>query len=231
VHAGAAGQAGQAGAEPGQGPGWGVQGDHEQPGGYKQQGDLGAGDRSDHADHQGDGPQAPVAAVGEAGELDRGQRDDRHDRGRHPIEQRLDDRQALGVDVDDRDRQHGHKRGDDERGGHRQGAERAAGEEADPHGDLGGQRAGHGLAERDAVEEVLAAEPAAAFDQVALHVADGGDGAAEAPGAKAEEVAEHRPQPERWLVGRLLWLGRWDGRLGGCRRGRVGLPGRVAVAG
>src|SRR3954467_7763604 len=55
--------------------------------------------------------------------------------------------------------------------------------------DRAARGAGHALAEGDAVEEVLAGQPAAAFDQVALHVADGGDRVAEAPGAQAEDVA------------------------------------------
>ena len=86
--------------------------------------------------------------------------------------------------VDDRDREDGHKRRDDEGDGHGQGADRAAREEADPHGDLGGKRAWHGLAQRHPVQEVLAVQPAAALDQVALHVPNGGDRPAEAPGAK-----------------------------------------------
>jgi hypothetical protein len=54
-----------------------------------------------------------------------------------------------------------------------------------------------------------------------LHVADGGDGTAEAPGAKAEEVAEHASQPAIWLalVGGLLRLGRRGGRVGGSGLG------------
>ncbi len=91
--------------------------------------------------------------------------------------------------------------------GDEEGAEGAALQVADPHGDLGGERAGHGLAERDAVEEVLAVEPAAPLDEVALHVADGGDRSAEAPGAKPEEVAQQRPQARRPGNGRLLGVG------------------------
>jgi hypothetical protein len=49
---------------------------------------------------------------------------------------------------------------------------------------------GHGLAERDSVEEVLLADPAALLDQVALHVADHGDRAAEPGGAQPQEVPQ-----------------------------------------
>ena len=46
---------------------------------------------------------------------------------------------------------------------------------ADPHRDLRGQRARHGLSEGYTVEEVLTVHPLALFDQVTLHVASCGD--------------------------------------------------------
>jgi hypothetical protein len=85
-------------------PAWGrVQGDHEQPGGDEQPGDLGAAHRGDGAKHQGDGPQPGVALVGQARELCRGDDDDGHDGRGDTVEQRLHHRQALVVDVDDGD--------------------------------------------------------------------------------------------------------------------------------
>src|SRR5215472_11454008 len=54
----------------------------------------------------------------------------------------------------------------------------------------GGERAWHGLAERDAVDEIGLGQPAPPLDQVPLHVADRGDRPAEPPGAQAEEVPQ-----------------------------------------
>jgi hypothetical protein len=71
-----------------------------------------------------------------------------------------------------------------------------------PHRDLGGERAGHGLAEGHAVEEVLPGDPAAGLDQVALHVADHRDRPAEPQRAQAQEVPHERPQAGL-AVGRL----------------------------
>ena len=55
------------------------------------------------------------------------------------------------------------------------------------------QRSGHRLTECDASEHVLAVDPFAVFDEIPLHIADGRDRAAKAPGAKAEEVNEVAP--------------------------------------
>ncbi len=51
-----------------------------------------------------------------------------------------------------------------------------------------------------------ARSPAALFGQVALHVADGGDRAAEAGGAQQQEVAQQpaQPTPRAGLSGRVL---------------------------
>src|SRR5205807_9468191 len=68
--------------------------------------------------------------------------------------------------------------------------------------------AGHGLAQRHAVEEVLALEPVAILHQVALHMADGRDGAAEAPRPQAEEIAE---EGSEGLPVALRALLRWFG--------------------
>src|SRR6266540_3290142 len=66
----------------------------------------------------------------------------------------------LRTDIDRGDGDHQHERRKNEGDGDEERAEGAALKVADPHGDLGGERAGHGLAERDAVEEVLAVQPA-----------------------------------------------------------------------
>jgi hypothetical protein len=65
----------------------------------------------------------------------------------------------------------------------------------DPHGHLRGQRAGHGLAQSDAVEEVAAIDPAALFDQVALHVSDRGDRPAESDRAQLQEIPQYPAEP------------------------------------
>jgi hypothetical protein len=57
------------------------------------------------------------------------------------------------------------------------------------------ERSGHGLAERDPVEELAFAQPAAAFDQVPLHVPDGGDGSAEPSRAQSQEITQKRTEP------------------------------------
>src|SRR5439155_12575453 len=61
---------------------------------------------------------------------------------------------------------------------------------ADPHHDLRRERPRHRLPERNAIEELLAGEPGAPLDEVALHVTDRGDWAAEAPRPQAEEVSD-----------------------------------------
>lgn len=78
---------------------------------------------------------------------------------------------------------------------HRQRSGGAFAQVAHPHGDLGGQRAGHRLTQRDAVEEVAPIDPPALFHEVALHVAHGGDRTPEAGSAQSQEIAQHPAKP------------------------------------
>jgi hypothetical protein len=149
---------------------------HDQAGGDEQHGDLRAGDGGDQGQDDADRPQPQVAAVGHPGQLVRGHRDDRHNGGGDPGEQGLHHGQAPIVGVQDGHGQDQQERGGDERHRGRQRPEGAGAQEAQPHHHLRGQRPGHGLAEGDAVQEVFAGQPGPAFDQVALHVADRGDG-------------------------------------------------------
>src|SRR5262249_29145342 len=59
----------------------------------------------------------------------------------------------------------------------------------------------HRLAERDAVDQILLAHPAPVLDQVALHVADGGDRASEPERPQLQEVEEE--SAKRYQRGRL----------------------------
>jgi hypothetical protein len=115
-----------------------------------------------------------------------------------------------------------------EYGGQR--APRPGAQEAQPHHHLRRQRTGHRLAQGDAVEKVLAGQPGTAFDQFALHVADRGDGAAEAPGAQTEEVAQEltgaagRSRPP-------VSTRRWAGRSRSDALGRADVAGAPGVEG
>ena len=53
---------------------------------------------------------------------------------------------------------------------------------------------GHDLGERQAELVLLVVDPAAALDQVALHVADERDRSAEADGAQLEEIGGQLPE-------------------------------------
>src|SRR5258705_500867 len=70
----------------------------------------------------------------------------------------------------------------------------AGAHEPQRHDRLRREWAGHGLAQRAPVEEVFAGKPPTPVDQVALHVPDRGDRAAEPPCTEPEEVA-HEPAP------------------------------------
>jgi len=165
--------------------GAGVQQDQEQPGADDQVDRLLAGGRG-HREHGGaDRPGPFVLLIGQQHQFVGGDRDDRHYGRGDAVEQRGHDAQAGVVGVE---RGHGddHEEGrGDERQSGRGRAQYPAAQVTHPHGDLRGQGAGHGLAERNPVEEVLLGDPAARLHQVALHIADHRDRPAEPERAQA----------------------------------------------
>ena len=89
--------------------------------------------------------------------------------------------QTLEMYVDKGHGQHEEKGGEDERPSGRQRTESTFLQVADPHHDLGGERAWHGLAERHPVHEVFRTQPPAPLHKVPLDVADRSYGSAEPP--------------------------------------------------
>ncbi len=97
-------------------------------------------------------------------------------------------------------------------------ARHSVADEADPHGQLRGERTGHHLRESEPFQVLLFRYPAPRH-QVPLHVAGKGDGTAEAQCAEAQEIQGKLPQPDRFQTtgiafGRLfaspchfIWLG------------------------
>ena len=86
------------------------------------------------------------------------------------------------------------KRREHEREGDGQGAACPGVKVPEPHRGLRGQRPWHRLPDGEGLLELLFGEPASVFDQVALHVADERDWAAEAAAAELEEVAHETGQ-------------------------------------
>jgi hypothetical protein len=183
--------------------GAGIEADHQQAGPEDDQDGFGAGSCRETEHRRADHPQPPVAAVGEFDQFHGGDGDDRHHRRRDAVEQRRHDRQPRVPRVQRADRDDQQERGGDERQRHRQRPGCPFAQVAHPHRDLRGQRAGHGLTQRHPVEEVAPIDPPAMFDQVALHVADGGDRTPEPGSAQPHEIAQHPNEPHlRCRIGR-----------------------------
>ena len=62
------------------------------------------------------------------------------------------------------------------------------GEVANGHGELRRQRTRHDLGEGESKLVLLVVDPVVAFDEIALHVADEGNGSTKADRAQLEEV-------------------------------------------
>jgi hypothetical protein len=92
-----------------------------------------------------------------------------------------------------------------ERDRDRGGAARTGLQVAEPHRDLGGQRPGHRLADREALLELPLAEPAAPLDKVAVHVAHERNRPAEPGAPQPQEV--HDQAAQRPLLGMRERLG------------------------
>jgi hypothetical protein len=182
----------------------------QHPGGQDQQAVLGFGDHGDGGDNEEDGGQQPVPAQGAAGQLGGLVGDDGDDGRPDPIEQGLEPVQALVGDVGPAGGQDHDERWCRECQSDQGGAEQAVAGIAEVDGELGGEGAGGELGEGQAFFVLFLADPAALFDQVAVHVAGEGDRAAESDRAQGQEVADQGPQPD--LLG-----GRW--RAGGSVRG------------
>ena len=156
---------------------------HDRPedaSGEKQPDDLGPGDDRHGADAGGYRPQQRIALVGGARQLHGRDGDDCDDRRADSTEQRVDDRRPLVFDVDHGRGRDEQERRRDKRHGHRRRTDDASRQEAHPHRQLGGQRTGHRLGERESLAVLVIAEPTSLLDQVPMHVAHECDRSAEA---------------------------------------------------
>ena len=133
-------------------------------------------------------------AVDLARQLVGGDGDDADDRGGDAVEDGLHPPQAAERHVERRQREHHQKRRQHKRQPDQRGAQDAVGEVADRDGELGCQGAGHDLGERQAELVLLVVDPAAALDQVALHVADKRDRPAEADRTQLQEISGQLPE-------------------------------------
>jgi hypothetical protein len=109
----------------------------------------------------------------------------------------MNDRRALVFDVNHRHGCDEQERRRHECYGDRRRANDPSRQEAEPHRELGGERAGHRLREREALPVLIVVEPASLLDQVAVHVADKRDRSAEAVGPEAQEVGDEAVQGSR----------------------------------
>jgi hypothetical protein len=119
---------------------------------------------------------------------------DQRDDGRaHAVEDRGDPGQAAEVDVERAQQRDDHEVRQNECPAARPRAPEAAAQIGGPDADLDGERAGQRLADRDALTHLALRHPAAIADQLALHLADEGDGAAEAEQPEPQVVANEIP--------------------------------------
>src|SRR5438552_6458273 len=109
--------------------------------------------------------------------------DQRDHRRADPIEDRGHRRQSLESDVQRAERDHDHEVRQDERPSAGPGAPEAAADVRDPDADLDREWTRQRLADRDTLALVLG-DPLPVADQLPLHLADEGDGAAEAEEAE-----------------------------------------------
>src|SRR6266545_4051600 len=98
--------------------------------------------------------------------------------------------ESLESDVKRPERRHDHKVRQDERPSARPRPPEATANVRDPDADLDRERTRQRLAYRDALAHLVLGEPPLVADQLALHLADEGDGAAEAEEAEPEVVPD-----------------------------------------
>ena len=146
--------------------------------------DLRLGPRGDDGHHREDGPLQPVLRQRQLGQLVGGQRDDADDGGADAVERRLHPGQPAEAHVEPADGQHHDERRQDERERDQGRAAHARVDVAQADRELRGQGPGRELRERQRLHVLVLGEPPAALHQVALHVADEGDRAAEAEAAR-----------------------------------------------
>ena len=138
--------------------------------------------------HEKQRPQQPVAAERSLHELVDAPRDDRDDGRADPVERTLHPRQAAVREVErredeDHDERRQHERDRDERG-----AEHAMVEPPEVDRELCRERPGRELRQGEALLVVLQRDPSPPLDEVALHVADERDRAAESGRPEVQEV-------------------------------------------
>ena len=167
---------------------------YNEPGQDEELRQLGLRPNGDADQGREDAPEERVALVGRARELVCRDRDDADDAGADPVEKRLHPPEAAVSQVSNRDRQDHQKRGHDEGEADQRGAQDAVLEVADGDGELGGQRAGHDLGQRQSKVVLFFADPLPLSDQVAVHEADQRDRTAEAERAEIEKIADELPE-------------------------------------
>jgi hypothetical protein len=123
--------------------------------------------------------------------------DQRDDGGTHTIENRGDRLQATEVDVQRTERRHDEEVRQDERPAPRPRAALATAQIGDKDPDLDRQGPGQGLTHGDGLAHLLARQPAALGDELALHLADQRDGAAKPQQTQSQEIAHQIGKPAR----------------------------------
>ena len=142
------------------------------PGQEEELGQLRPGGRGDDEQHGEDAPQQRIPPVDLARQLVGGDGDDGDDGGTDAVEDGLHPPEPAVGDVERGKDEHHQERGQHERHPDDGGAEHALREVADGDGELGGQRTGHDLGERQSELVLLVVDPLPALHQIALHVAD-----------------------------------------------------------
>src|SRR6267143_1430735 len=147
-----------------------------------------------HRADQERSPEEEITGQRHPHQLERAAGDDGDDGRADAVEDPLHPGKAAVGYVEDGKRQHHRERRGDESDADERRAKDAGANPPQVDGELRRERSRRQLRERQALDVILAGNPAASLDQVALHVSSEGDGPTKAESAEAQEVEEELPQ-------------------------------------
>ncbi len=174
--------------------------------GDEEQEDFGFRPGGDERRHGEQSPEQRIFFQGQPGELEGAARDDRDHRRADSVEGALQPGQPAKAHVDRRESEDHQERGHHQGEADQRRSQHPAAYPAHVDRQLGGQRAGGELGQRESFDVVLLRNPPAVFDEVALHVAGERDRPSEAEGPQAQEIQRkvaHRAGDERGFEARV----------------------------